>query len=75
MQASSQQDFLDKLSKRLIDLRKENDLTQAKLAQETKLDRTALANIENGRRRPTITTLYKISVALNMKIEDIFKGM
>lgn len=75
MTTKRQDDFLEKLRKRLIKLRKDGGLTQAKLAQAAEIDRAALANIETGNRRPTVTTLYKISVALKIKIEDVFKGL
>lgn len=75
MTTKRQDDFLEKLRKRLIKLRKEKGLTQASLAQAADIDRAALANIETGKRRPTVTTLYKISVALQVKVEEIFKGL
>lgn len=50
-------------------------MTQEKLAEEADIDRVALANIEIGRRRPTVTTIHKIATALNIKVEDIFKGL
>ena len=72
---TKQDQFLDKLRKRIVKLRKEKGLTQASLAQAADIDRAALANIETGKRRPTVTTLYKISVALQVKVEEIFKGL
>lgn len=67
--------FLDKLSQRLAQLRREAKLTQEQLAERADIDRVALANIETGRRRPTVITVYKIATALDMKVEDIFKGL
>ena len=75
MSKKNQDQFLEKLRIRLIKLRKQSGLTQASLAQIADIDRAALANIETGNRRPTVTTLYKISVALKIKIEDVFKGL
>lgn len=64
--------FLNALSKRIVALRKAKGYTQERLAEEAELDRVALANIETGRRRPTVTTLYKISAALKVEIKDLF---
>lgn len=72
---TKQDQFLDKLRKRLIRLRKESGLTQATLAKAANIDRAALANIETGKRRPTVTTLYKLASALKIKVEDIFTGL
>lgn len=67
--------FLKKLSARLADLRKHSNMTQERLAEEAEIDRVALANIETGRRHPTVTTVYKIATALGVKVEDVFKGL
>lgn len=75
MSSAKQNKFLNDLSKRISTLRKQKGFTQERLAEEAELDRVALANIETGRRRPTVTTLYKISVALDIKIEEFFKGL
>lgn len=73
--ATKQDQFLEKLRKRLVKLRKESGLTQESLARSADIDRAALANIETGNRHPTVITLHKISTALKVKMEDIFKGL
>lgn len=75
MDAAKQDKFLNSLSTRLVELRKSKGFTQEKLAEDADVDRVALANIETGRRRPTVTTLYKLSRALGVKMEDIFRGL
>jgi DNA-binding XRE family transcriptional regulator len=67
--------FLKKLSTRIAELRRKNGMTQEKLAEEAEIDRVALANIETGRRNPTVMTVYKIARALDLRVEDIFKGL
>ncbi len=67
--------FLANLSKRLAQLRRRANMTQEKLAEEANIDRVALANIETGRRHPTVTTVHKIARALNIKIEEVFKDL
>ncbi len=67
--------FLDGQSKRIIELRRNAHMTQENLAERADIDRVALANIETGRRRPTVTTIYKITEALGIKVEELFKGL
>lgn len=67
--------FLKKLSTRLSEVRRKKGMTQEKLAEEAGIDRVALANIETGRRHPTVMTVYKIAYALDMRVEEIFKGL
>jgi transcriptional regulator with XRE-family HTH domain len=75
MSQQKQERFLNGLSKRIAEIRKLKGFTQERLAEVSEIDRVALANIETGRRRPTVTTLYKLSQALNIKVEDFFKGL
>ena len=67
--------FLNDLAKRIVNLRKEQGMTQERLAAEADIDRVALANIETGKRRPTVTTVYKIASALEVKVEKVFKDL
>lgn len=73
--SKQEQDFVNKLGKRIATLRKSKGVTQEKLAQETNLDRVAIAYIETGKRNPTATSLNKIAKALNIKLTDIFKDL
>jgi DNA-binding XRE family transcriptional regulator len=50
-------------------------MTQERLAADAEIDRVALANIETGKRRPTVTTVYRISRALNVKVDEVFKNL
>jgi transcriptional regulator with XRE-family HTH domain len=67
--------FLDSLAKRIASLRKQKGLTQEKLADAADIDRVALANIETGKRRPTVTTIYRLSHALGVNVGEIFKNL
>ena len=75
MNQAKQEAYLNKLSRRIADVRKQKGYTQERLAEEADLDRVALANIETGRRRPTVTTLYKLAKAMNIDVVDLFKGL
>lgn len=72
MNLAKQEQFLNKVSKRIADLRKAKGFTQERLAEEADIDRVALANIETGRRRPTVITLYKLATALKVEVKDFF---
>jgi transcriptional regulator with XRE-family HTH domain len=47
--------------------RKRQDVTQEALAGMTDMDRSFISEIENGHKNFSITTLLKISEALNVK--------
>jgi transcriptional regulator with XRE-family HTH domain len=75
MTKSSEKEFLDKLMKRIAQIRRDKSITQEQLAADTGLDRVAIANIETGKRRPTVTTIYRLAKGLGVKIEDLFTGL
>lgn len=75
MTKSSEKEFLDKLMKRIAQIRRDKSITQEQLAAETGLDRVAIANIETGKRRPTVTTIHRLANGLGVKIEDLFSGL
>jgi transcriptional regulator with XRE-family HTH domain len=51
----------------LRELREKENISQEKLAEYCDLDRTYISLLERGLRQPTITTLFKLSKALNIK--------
>lgn len=53
--------------------RKKSALSQEQLAFNSNLDRTYISLLERGLRRPTLTTVFIISKALNVKPYDIVK--
>ena len=59
------------VGKVIADLRKKKDLSQEVLSGLAVIGRTHLSAIERGERKPTLETLYRISVALDMKMSDI----
>jgi len=71
----NEKQFLDALAKRIASLRKSKGMTQERLAADADIDRVALANIETGKRRPTVTTVYRISAALGVHVDDVFKNL
>ncbi len=55
----------------LRELREKSNLSQEKLAEFCDLDRTYISLLERGLRQPTITTLFKLSDALNIKPSEL----
>lgn len=53
--------------------RKERQLSQEVLSGLADIGRTHLSAIERGERKPTLETLYRISLALNISMSDIVK--
>ena len=57
----------------LADCRKEKGISQEVLSGLADIGRTQLSAIERGERKPTMETLYRLSIALNMDMSDIVK--
>ena len=53
--------------------RKHKKLSQEVLSGLSDIGRTHLSAIERGERKPTLETLYRISIALDIKMSDIVK--
>jgi transcriptional regulator with XRE-family HTH domain len=64
-----------KLGERIYTTRTKRGWTQEKLAAESKVATAHIGFIEQGRRRPTLTTLHKLAIALNISLEELFKGL
>lgn len=65
----------EKIGNRIRELRKEKGISQEKLAFNAELDRTYVAGVESGKRNPSIKSLEKILVALDVSFEDFFKNI
>lgn len=55
-------------------LRTKRGWTQQMLADHAELTRESVSAIENGRFDPVFSTLLRISEALDLKLEELFKG-
>lgn len=60
------------LSERLKYIRLNRKLTQKELADKSKISQSTIAQIETGRKDPSITTLRKLADALDMDIALFF---
>jgi transcriptional regulator with XRE-family HTH domain len=63
----------EKIGARITELRKHQKLSQQQFAYEADIERSFLTNIEKGRKNISISTLQKITNALNISIHDFFK--
>lgn len=65
--------ILNAIGKRIRNIRKENLISQEKLASKAGLDRTYIGAIERGQRNVSILSLEKIAKALGTSISNFFK--
>ena len=72
-------DFIENIYKqiglRIVEARKLKGMSQEQLAQESGIDRSHMGFIEQGRRKPTLSTLVKITSSLNTTLEQLFKNL
>lgn len=55
----------------ISEFRKKKGVSQEILSGLSDIGRTHLSAIERGERKPTLETLYKICVALDIKMSDV----
>ncbi len=67
------EEFLDSkaVGKAISDCRRKKGLSQKVLSGFAVIGRTHLSAIERGERKPTLETLYRISLALDLKMSDL----
>lgn len=57
----------------IAQFRNDKSISQEVLSGLANIGRTHLSSIERGQRKPTLETLYKISLALDVHMSDIVK--
>ncbi|GAB2840732.1 helix-turn-helix domain-containing protein [Ferruginibacter profundus] len=72
-QTMGEHKVLVKLGERIKTIRVSKNMTQNQLAMECDFEKASLSRIESGKSNPTIRTLYKLSKALEISLEDFFK--
>jgi DNA-binding response OmpR family regulator len=70
-----EREILGGIGKTIREVRRGKDLTQGQLANRTNLSRSLISRIESGSAAPSIPSLYKIAVALNVAIGDLFENV
>lgn len=63
---------LRSLGRRLCELRKTRDLSQARLARAARISRTFMGTIELGAKQPTLATLHRLAQALKVPLAELF---
>lgn len=64
-----------KLGSRVQTLRKQKGLTQEALAEAAGLNRSYIAEIEMGRRNPSLDSLKIIAVGLDVSLSKLLSGL
>ena len=75
MKTSSIDNIYTELGKRIVKARNAKGMSQEKLAANSGIDRSHMGFIEQGRRKPTLSTLFKIAKSLDISLEQLFKGL
>ena len=57
----------------LQQVRKSKKMSQEQLALQANLDRTYISMLERGARKPTINTLFKLSMVLDVKPSQLIE--
>lgn len=65
----------EKVGQRIKGLRREQGISQEKLALKAEIDRTYLAGVEQVKRNPSIKSLEKIINELDLSFGEFFKEM
>lgn len=65
----------NRLGRNLRAARRRLGLSQEELAARCSLHRTEIGNIENGRRMPRVDTLMRLAGALEVRAEDLLRGI
>ena len=66
---------LTQLGMRIRYLRKSKGLSIEDLALESNINRNYLSDLERGVRNPTVKVLEKLSLALDVDLSTLFKGI
>lgn len=67
----TKEELKKRIGQRIIELRKQKGWSQSDLARACNKDRQAMEKLENGRVNPTLYTLYEISEALGVEMNEL----
>ena len=63
------------LGARIRYLRQQKNWSMEDLALEAEINRNYLGDLERGKRNPTLKILTKIAIALEVNLDELFKGL
>ncbi len=69
----TEKEILRLIGRNIKRIRIEKNIAQFKLAAMCKFEKASMSRIESGSTNPTVLTLKKICVALNVHLTDILK--
>jgi transcriptional regulator with XRE-family HTH domain len=70
-----EKEYLILVGKNITKIRKKRGLTTKELGYQCDIEKSNLIPIEKGRTNVTVHTLFKIAQALNVPLEEFFKGI
>jgi len=73
MQTQNFQTFRDTLRLRIRELRLARGYSQEQLGELVSLDRVSVGYIEQGRRTPSLKTLYNLAQAFDIELSELVK--
>lgn len=65
-------DLAKQLGRKIYGFRKQNNLTQASLAEKAKISNEFISAVERGTKLPSLDVLERIAAALKVEIKDLF---
>lgn len=65
----------EQLGMRIKYLRQKRGMSQLDLSLESNVNKNYICDLENGRRNPSLEILERISDALSITLEELFKGI
>ncbi len=63
-----------KIGQRIKELREKNNISQKDLAYAADIDRSYIASVESGKRNISIVNIEKISLAMNITLQEFFNS-
>jgi transcriptional regulator with XRE-family HTH domain len=75
MEYLSHPDFLKKLGRRIRKLRQDKGISQEELSYRTEISRNQIGRIERGEINTGISTIYEISLGLEVPVSDFFERL
>lgn len=67
--------FYKRVGENIIECRQKKKISQHQLALLSDVDRSYLAEVEEGKANPTVKFLFKIARVLRVKISDLVDGI
>ena len=68
-------DILSQLGRRIAYLRKSKRISQLELSIDSDISKSYRSDLECGRRNPSVMVLSRICAALEITLEELFRGI